>query len=138
MKFFPVFNKHFGKEKYAGKKAYRAIFDEMDFSFLKIVENPEDADFFFVPHNYFAIKNNNTYIQEFVQLSQKHKKKIFVFAFGDSDEEVMTPNFTVLRYAGYRHKGLKSNEIIIPTQIYAGDILEEFLFYVRKKTEIPT
>ena len=138
MKVFPIFNKHLGKEKYAGKKAYRAIFDEMDFSFLKIVKKPEDADIFLIPHNYFAVKNNTAYIQEFIHLSQKYKKRIFVFAFGDSDEKITVSNITVLRYAGYRHKGLKGNEIIIPTQIYAGDILEEQSVGFRGKKQIPT
>ncbi|MDP3725663.1 MAG: exostosin family protein [bacterium] len=134
---FPILNSHLGKEKYRGEKAYRAIFDEMDFSFISLTQNPEDADFFLFPHNYFSIKDT-TYINHFIQNAEKHGKQVLVFAFGDREIDIGIENATILRYSGYRYKGIKDNEVIIPTQIYAGDILKDGLFFYRDKKEIPT
>lgn len=138
VRLFPILNRHFGKAPYAGKKAYRAIFDEMDFSFLELVDRPEDADFLLVPHNYFSIKNNTEYINAFIAHAEKYRKRIIMFAFGDSDEDIVVPHAFLFRYAGYRYKGVRKNEVIMPTQIYAGDILRDEFFSLRDKTEIPT
>ncbi|MAG12662.1 hypothetical protein CL630_02500 [bacterium] len=134
---FPILNKHLGKKPYAGKKAYRAIFDEMNFSFIELTQNPEEADFFLLPHNFFSIKDK-TYVDQFVAHAEKYQKRALIFAFGDKEEDMDIHNTIIFRYSGYRYKGKKENEIIIPTQIYAGDILEDSLFYIREKKETPT
>jgi len=134
---FPILNKHLGKEKYTGKKAYRAIFDEMDFSFIELIDNPEEADFFLLPYNYLSIKDQ-AYIDSFIAQAEKYKKRIIIFAYGDREDEIKIKNTIIFRCAGYRYQKPRDNEIIMPTQIYAGDILEESLFCVREKREIPT
>lgn len=134
---FPILNRHIGKKKYTGKKAYRAVFDEMDFSFLELVHKPEEAHFLLIPYNYFTIKDNIEYINHFVVQAEKYNKHIVVFAFGDSEEEISIPHAIVFRYAGYRYLGKKKNEIIMPTQIYASDILKEELFFLRDKRDLP-
>ncbi len=134
---FPVLNRHLGKEPYKGKKAYRANFEEKNNSFIELTQTPEDAHFFLVPHNYFSIKDEK-YINHFMQTAEKHGKRVFMFAFGDREAEIDIKNATILRYSGYRYKGLKPHETIIPTQIYAGDILEDKLFFLRDKEEMPT
>ena len=133
---FPILNHHLGRKPYAGKKPYRAIFDEMDFSFLTLVQDPKEADFFLMPHNYFSIQDE-AYIDRFVRAAGKYDKQVLVFAFGDSEADIAIRNATILRYSGYRYKGMKDNEIIIPTQIYAGDILRDELFFLREKQETP-
>ena len=91
----------------------------------------------FLPHNFFSIRDK-IYIDAFVAQAKKYKKQVFIFAFGDSETEIDIPGAIIFRYAGYRYKGKKENEIIIPTQIYSGDILADELFYTRDKTEIST
>ncbi|MBI2108853.1 MAG: exostosin family protein [Parcubacteria group bacterium] len=122
---------------YEGKKPYRAIFDEMDFSFITVVSKPEGADFILIPYTYPTLRNNKTYISHFVELAQRHNKKILAFALVDSDEQFYLPHTLFFRYAGYRYRGAAENEIITPTQIYASDILANDLFYLRNKKEIP-
>lgn len=134
---FPILNRHLGKEKYTGKKAYRAIFDEMDFSFIELVKNPNEADFFFLPHNYFSVKDK-AYAETFANEAKQRNKKALIFAFGDKEEAVDILDAIVFRYAGYKCEGKKDNEVIIPTQVYARDVLDERLFFLRNKEESPT
>ena len=135
-KTLPILNRQLSKEKYTGVKAYRAIFDELDFSFINIVNDPEHADFLLIPHNYSVVRNNKLYLNHFVAHAEKYNKKILIFASGDSEEEINIPHAFVFRNAGYRHE-IKEPEIIIPAQIYAGDILNDQMFFLREKKEKP-
>lgn len=130
-------NRELGIPPYEGKKPYRAIFDEMDFSFITVVGTPEAADFLLIPYMYPLFRNNKTYISHFVELAQRYSKKILAFALVDSDEQFYLPHTVFFRYAGYRYRGVWENEIITPTQIYASDILANDLFYFRNKNEVP-
>lgn len=98
---------------------------------LDIVNNPSEADFFLIPHNYFLIKSNKEYIQKFVYLSKKYGKKIIIFAQGDSDENISVPNAVIFRTSQYRYKK-KDNEIMMPP--YVEDLSLSHRFKPRQKT----
>jgi|SRR3989344_4031876 len=133
---FPILNRHLGIPPYAGKKPYRAIFDSMDFSFMEIVRNPEDADFFLMPHNYSS-RMDRDYLDRFILLASKYKKRVILFAYGDMEEDIRFPNTVVFRCAQYAHQK-RNYEIIIPAQIYDRDILDDDAFSPREKKNKPT
>lgn len=98
---------------------------------LDIVSDPSEADFLLVPHNYFLIKSNKEYIQQFVYLSKKYGKKIIIFAQGDSDEDIDIHNVVIFRTSQYRYKK-KDNEIMMPP--YVEDLSLSHRFKLRPKT----
>ncbi len=87
------------------------------FDFLKVVNNPDEADFFLVPHNYFILKNrlgkNSSYLSELVHLAKIHGKKILVLAMADSDEYIGIEESIIFRQSQYGYKK-RANEIIMP------------------------
>ena len=99
------------------EKRIGGLFQKIETKYFKglieIVDRPEDADYFFLPINFFSISNNKNYINKIEQFSEKFKKKIVVFAYGDSSEEIKVKNSIVLRTSKYKSE-LKNNEIIIP------------------------
>src|SRR3989344_6277184 len=101
---FPILNRHLGILPYTGTKPYRAIFDEMDFRFIEIIDKPNEADFLMLPHNYFYVKKDSQYpirIKVLIAYAEKYNKKILVFAFGDSDEKIEIPHAVFFRCFGY-------------------------------------
>ena len=81
-----------------------------------VVDNPKDADFIAVPYNYFSVKNIAGYINECVAVAQSVQKKILIFAYGDSDEEINIPNSIIFRMSQYAGKK-RGNEIIMPAYV---------------------
>ncbi|MBI2108827.1 MAG: exostosin family protein [Parcubacteria group bacterium] len=102
---------------------------EASFDFLRIVSNPEDADFLLLPHNYAvlrypynkknqedkmsALRKSEALLAHFISLAEKYKKKILVFSMTDSDEDISIPHSIIFRYSQYKYKQ-KENEIITP------------------------
>lgn len=122
---------------YTGKKPFRAVYGAMDWSFLELAREPADADFFLLPHSFFSARAIATdYVARFVSLSQSCDKKIVLFADGDSDEAIPIPNAIIFRTSQYAHKKA-SNEIMMPPQVYAGDVLNDSMFIPRAKREKP-
>lgn len=80
---------------------------------IEFVLVPEQADYFLIPHNYFSIWKNQSYINYNEKLSEKYNKKIIVFAYGDRNSEIKIKNSIVLRTSQYKSQ-LRKNEIIIP------------------------
>jgi len=80
---------------------------------VTFVQQPDEADYFMVPHNYFSIKKEKAYIQEIEALAMDHAKKVIVFAYGDSSEKVDIAQSIVLRTSQYKSQ-LRDNEIIVP------------------------
>lgn len=81
-------------------------------AFFNLVEKPEEADYFLIPHNYFSIKDKG-YVNVFIDLSNKYNKKIIVFSYGDKNDSIDIPNSIVFRSSQYK-TDLKKNEIIMP------------------------
>lgn len=80
---------------------------------LQIVDNPAEADYFFLPNNYFSIYKNKKYLSKMEDVSEKYGKKIIIFAYGDSSEDIKVKNSIILRTSKYKSK-LRKNEIIVP------------------------
>lgn len=118
------------RENPFGENIFSAFTDPV----VEIVESPEDADYFCIPHNYNYVKNNADYLSEFALLGLKHEKKILVFFPGDSDVEVPIPGSIVFRNSQYRHK-LKDNEIVMPA--YAVDLGKKYGLAERRKEALP-
>ncbi|MEK7178843.1 MAG: exostosin family protein, partial [Patescibacteria group bacterium] len=91
----------------------------MDFGFMRIVDDPNQADFFLLPHNYFSlekikgIRGTKEYLAPLLRLAEASKKNILVFALADTDEYVDIPHAFVFRYGQYGYRK-RDNEIIIP------------------------
>lgn len=101
---------------------------------VSITQNPEDADFILVPHNFFHIKDKLDYIHRYSGLATMYKKKILLFAYGDSTEQIDIPYAIILRTSQY--KSLKrANEIIMPG--YNEDLLYGNRLQLRKKGDKP-
>ncbi|OGZ09688.1 MAG: hypothetical protein A3D67_02020 [Candidatus Lloydbacteria bacterium RIFCSPHIGHO2_02_FULL_51_22] len=122
---------------YKGEKPFRAVYGAMDFSFLTLSEKPEDADFFLLPHSYFsACAVGGRYVPDFVRLAARMKKRIVLFSEGDADTAIHIPHAIVFRTSQYAHQK-KQNEIIMPPQVYADDVLKDSIFSLRAKREKP-
>ncbi len=80
---------------------------------LELAQNPEEADFLLIPHNFNLVKDKSIYLDSFELLAKKHNKKIIVFLPGDSSEEVRLNDCIVFRNSQYKSV-LKNNEIILP------------------------
>ncbi len=102
---------------------------------VEIVTDVMKADYFLVPHSYFSIKNNKEYLGGFLTLAEKYHKKIIIFAYGDSDEDIDIPHSIVFRTSQYGYKK-KSHEIIMPA--YAEDLLGGNTLQIRHKENIPS
>ena len=85
-----------------------------------ITEDPGIADFFLIPHNYFYIKDRTDYIKCFSDLADQYKKKILLFAYGDSSEQIDIPHTVIIRTSQYRSQ-MRPDEIIMPG--YNADLL---------------
>lgn len=116
-----------------------AVFKKWNFdkNYYDLVENVFDADFVFIPHNYWAIKKNKNLLSEFILDAQKNRKPILIDAYGDSAEPINIQNSCALRTSQYKFQK-KENEIIIPA--YTEDLLENYCagkIQVRKKESLP-
>ncbi|MBI3020167.1 MAG: GtrA family protein [Parcubacteria group bacterium] len=132
-----ILKQQLGLPDYKGKKPFRAVYGRMDFSFLTVIHDPAEADFFLLPHSYFSARAvAKDYVENFVRLAEHCGKKVVLFADGDSDESIKIPHALVFRTSQYAHKKY-GNEIIMPPQVYAEDVLLESAFSLRPKREKP-
>ena len=137
MRPLPLLKQHLNLSDYKGAKPFRAVYGHMDFSFLELVREPADADFFLLPHSYFSARAvARKYAEDFIHLAEKCGKKVVLFSEGDTDESIMIPHAIVFRTSQYTHKKHK-NEIMMPPQVYAEDVLLESAFSLRPKREKP-
>lgn len=121
------------------KRGDRILFLDKAFDCLKeplvnIVDRPEEADFFLIPHAYAAVKNDRAYLNEYAELSAKHGKKIVVINYGDAPAPVDLPNASVFVSSAYTYS-LRPNEIMMPA--YAEDLQGDMPFVPRPKTPEP-
>lgn len=123
---------------------------EPNFDFIKLVNNPDQADFFVLPHNYFSLhkiigKEKDRYLNNLARAAKRHDKKIIVLAMADSDEEIPIRSAIIFRYSQYGYKK-KDDEIITPfygAPAHSPDFLSarEKIWQniiLRNKTEKPT
>lgn len=101
---------------------------------LQIEKNIESADYILVPHDYFLIKDQRSYLQEYIALSRKYSKKIILFDYGDFDEYIDIPNAIIFRTSQYGYKK-RGNEIMMPA--YAEDLSDYRKIEFRNKNNKP-
>jgi hypothetical protein len=109
-----------------------------DCAYYQIVDSLEDADFYFIPHNYWLLKKYNpTLLKTFVQEASGQEQPILIDAYGDSTAEIDLTNSVIMRTSQYRFN-LKTNEIIVPA--YAEDLLQSYCnnqLAIRAKPQVP-
>ncbi len=84
--------------------------------FFQIVEQPEDADFFSVPYEYFFAEDEaQPYLQNVFAKAKAARKKVLLFDYTDyCDRTVSLPPHAILfRVSVYRHHK-RENEIVMP------------------------
>lgn len=99
-----------------------------------VTADPGFADFFLIPHNYFLIKDNLEYIENYINLADKYSRKILIFAYGDSTEYVNILNAVIIRTSQYKSRK-RNNEIIMPG--YSADLLSSGYLKLREKSDKP-
>jgi hypothetical protein len=129
----PILSYYFGSVPMEILRAGNQARTLLNKQYFILVDRPEKADYFLIPHSYYHIKDE-AYIEEFVSLSTIHHKKILVFSYGDSDEDINIPNSIIFRSSQYRYK-IKKNEIIFPA--IADDLSADRAFVLRDKSPIP-
>lgn len=98
---------------------------------VTFVDTIDEADYLFMPHNYFSVESNSDYLKAMDTIAATNNKKIIVFAYGDSTRAVKIKNSVVLRTSQYKSK-LKKNEIIIPP--FVEDLGSIYGYSIRTKT----
>jgi glycosyltransferase involved in cell wall biosynthesis len=116
------------------------IFEEKDLfssseGYVEIVNNPEECEYFLLPHSYNFISNKQDYIKDFEDLANKYNKKIIVFLLGDSNEKIYFKSSIIFRMSQYK-TSLNKNEFIMPA--YAQDLGGLYGVNYREKNVIPT
>ncbi len=114
-----------------GEKVFEGFAEKI----VEITKIPEEADYLCIPHNFNYVKEKETYLASFLELSEKVSKKILVFLPGDSSDEVPLPNAIVFRNSQYKSK-LRGNEVIMPG--FAVDLGRKYGLLERVKGEKPT
>lgn len=102
--------------------------------FVEIVNTPKKSDYLLIPHNYYHIRENLSYIRRFESLSDSTGKKIIIFAYGDRSEPISIKNSIVFRTSMYRPEK-RPNEIAMPA--YTEDLGEKGV-ELRIKKDVPS
>lgn len=132
-----ILKRHLGLPDYKGAKPFRAVYGAMDFGFLALEKDTAKADFFLLPHSFsVGMSRNTAYVSHLSALAGTHGKKLVIFAEGDSTTPIVVPHALVFRTSQYAYNK-RQNEIIMPPQVYAEDVLDEAAFTTRPKGEKP-
>lgn len=105
-------------------------FSNLDAPYVQQVNNPEQADYILLPHNYSSLQKHVECIDHHFDLAKTHQKKLLLFWHGDSDRQINDNDCVVVRTSQYRYK-LRSNELIMPA--YAEDLLQGEVVYREKR-----
>ncbi len=132
--YLEILNPNLGFKKRKNIFGDKDIFDDFVEPVFDLVTDITLSDFILIPHNYFLIKSNKSYLENILALSHTNLKKIILFAIGDSCESIDLPNVIVFRMSQY--KALKQkNEIVIPA--YASDLSYDMPTIYRNKSILP-
>lgn len=100
---------------------------------FNLVQDPAQADYFLIPHDFFAISSNKSYVEGFETLAVTHHKPIIVFDYSDFDTQIQVSNSIIFRVATYRSKHAP-NEILMPAAVQSPDPASVVF---RSKQEVP-
>ncbi|MFZ2522311.1 MAG: exostosin family protein [Minisyncoccia bacterium] len=129
----PLLDYYFGRSNLGVERYGDQAIGLLNKQFFNLVMSPEEADYFLIPHNFFYIKDQK-YLDDFVGLSKKYNKKIIIFSYGDSDNDINIPNSIIFRSSQYAYKA-RRNEIIMPA--IADDLSIGLDLRPRQKSEKP-
>jgi len=132
--YLPLLYPNLGHKKKSTILFAEDVFRYISEPFVEIVDIPAIADYFLIPHNYFIVRKEFDYLENFFSLAKQHQKKVIVFAYGDSSEEINLENAIIIRTSRYRSE-LKANELIMPA--YSDDLLFDNNIQLRIKTNHP-
>jgi hypothetical protein len=119
----PILNYYFGISNITSERVGDNALKLLNKQFFNIVKNPEEADYFLAPHDYFSIVFPE-YWHELSELTKKFNRKVIIFAYGDRIEPVNVENSFIFRTSQYKDfwaKPTNSTEVIIPA--FADDLL---------------
>ena len=119
LRYLPLLNPFFGHKKNENRlfaDSAQEVFTEPVFDLVKSIK---EADFILYPYEFFLTEDrgHHDYLKHYVDLSEKHNKKLLVFDLSDFDKrEINVPNSYIFRIGGFDFKR-KENEFIMPTFI---------------------
>ena len=97
---------------------------------VSFVNEPDQADYIFLPHDYMAVRGNEEYISELKRFLEDTGKKVMLFAYADHNEPLDFDRAVILRPTVYKSLK-KDNEIIIPA--FIDDLASQHAFESRGK-----
>lgn len=124
---------YLGQRDFGVKRSGDEAIKLLNKQFFNMVNNPLEADYFLIPHNYFSLKDKS-YIDSFIDLSKKYNKKIIVFSYGDISEKINIPNSIIFRSSLYKSE-MQINEVVMPA--IADDLLSDRPITFLSKSSIP-
>ena len=101
---------------------------------VEIVDNPAEADYHLIPHDFYRIEKERTYLKRVVARAKDFDKKIIIFDYSDYDSLIDVENSIIFRTSGYRYKKTP-NEIIMPP--FVEDLGRESGITARSKGDKP-
>lgn len=120
--FLPLLKPYFDvkpKEKlHYQKKAFKYYQEPV----FKLCKDPEEADFFLMPHNFLLVRSKKDYLEEYMREARRHKKRVIIFYYSDNNDPVPFKEAIVFRTSKYK-SALLPNEIIMPA--YAEDLKDQ-------------
>lgn len=111
--YLPVLYPNLGRQHKLGRIFLDRAYDVLTEPVVDLVDDPSAADYLLIPYDFFNIEKFSEYINSFVELSEKHNKKIIIFDFSDFDREVKVENSRIFRVSAYK-SSKRPNEIVIP------------------------
>ncbi|MFA6039751.1 MAG: exostosin family protein [Candidatus Peribacteraceae bacterium] len=116
----PLLYPNLGKQERQSILFLNNAFAHLEEPIVHVTENPRDADFFLLPHNYSGVRRETAYLKGFADLARRHGKKTIVIAHGDSSAPIPFPDAVIFRTSQYAYEK-RGNEITMPA--YAEDLL---------------
>ena len=108
----PVLYPNLGRVRKESRLFLDKAFDVLKEPLVEVVQNPKEADFLMLPHEYFVIEQERAYINQYVRLAQELDREILIFDWSDLDQAIDIPHSIVFRVSQYKSK-MKNNVISI-------------------------
>lgn len=102
---------------------------------VQLVDNPDQADFLLIPHEYRKVKDHGDYLAQLSERSARHGRPIVAVNYGDSPCAVELPGSISFISSAYRHS-IRKNERMMPA--YTEDLLAGQALSPRPKAPEPT
>ncbi len=101
---------------------------------VQLTDDPAQADYFLVPHEYRKVKDDTAYLARLTERTTTYGKPIVVVNYGDAPCVVDLPHSLSFVSSAYR-RSIRPNERMMPA--YAEDLLGQAAFVPRPKSAEP-